>query len=105
VSILFLKELLQMPVASTGSVGEFSGTLLDEQFPLRPRVVLLREYPFEFAEQLVLLARHMLPTLLQSVHRIALQTGHDRLEAAEVLEDSQLLRDVDPCLEDPSAFL
>lgn len=30
VSILFLKELLQMPVASAGGVGELGSALLDE---------------------------------------------------------------------------
>jgi len=29
-SILFLKEFLQMPVASAGSVGKFSSALFDE---------------------------------------------------------------------------
>jgi len=41
VSILFLKELLQMPIASAGSVSELGSALFDEQFPLCPGVVLL----------------------------------------------------------------
>lgn len=94
-----------MPVAPAGGVGELGGALLDEQLPLSPGVVLLREYPLELAKQLVLFARHTLPALLQPVHRIALQPGHDRLQAAEVLEDAQFLGDVDPRFEDAGALL
>lgn len=88
VSILFLKELLQMPVAPAGSVGKLGGAFLDEQFSLRPGIIFLGEYPLEFPKELVLLPRHALPAFFQSVHRIALKTGDDRLQATKVLQNA-----------------
>lgn len=104
-SILFLKQLLQVPVAPARRVRKLGGALFDQKLPLGPRVVLLRENSLQLPEQLVLLPGHALPTLLQPVHRIALQTGHDSLQAAEILQHPQLLGDVDPRLEDPRALL
>lgn len=98
-SILLLQDLLQMPVAPAGGVGKLGCALLDQQLPLRPGVVLLREYPLELAEYLVLLPGHALPALLEPVDRIALESRDDGLEAAEVLEYPQLLGYVDPGLD------
>lgn len=64
VSILLLKELLQMSVASAGGVSELGGALFDEELPLGPGVVLLREYPLEFTKELMFLAWHTLPAFL-----------------------------------------
>jgi len=87
-SILFLKELLQMPVAPAGSVSELGSALFDEQFPLRPGIIFLREYPLKFPKELVLLPRHALPALFQPIHWIALETGDDRLQATKVLQNA-----------------
>lgn len=104
-SILFLKQLLQVPVAPARRVRELGSALFDQKLSLGPRVVLLRENSLQLSEQLVLLPGHTLPTLLQPVDRVALQPGHDSLQATEILQHPQLLRDVDPRLEDPRAFL
>lgn len=77
-----------MPVTPSGSVSEFGCALLDEQFPLRPGVIFLGEYPFEFPKELVLLPGHALPALFQPVHGIALEAGDNRLQATKVLEDA-----------------
>lgn len=75
-----------MPVAPARRVSELGSALFNQKLSLRPRVVLLREYSLQLSEQLVLLPGHALPTLLQPVHRVALQTGHDGLQAAEILQ-------------------
>ena len=102
---MLLEDFLQMPVAPAGRVGELGRALLDQELALRPGVVLLGEDPLELAEHLVLLARHALPALLEPVDRVALQARDDGLEAAEVLEYPELLRDVDPGLDDARALL
>lgn len=94
-----------MPVAAAGRVGKLGGSLLDEELPLRPGIVLLGEYTLDLSKDLVLLARHALPALLEPVDRIALQSRDYGLEAAEVLEDPELLGDVDPGLDNSGALL
>lgn len=103
--ILLLENLLQVPVASAGSVGKLGRAFLNQEFPLRPGIVFLRKYPLEFPKYLVLLSGHALPALFQPVDRVALEARDDSLEAAEVLEDPQLLGYVDPGLNDSGPFL
>lgn len=104
-SILFLKNLLQMPVACAGSVSKFCSAFFHEQLSLSPGIIFFGEYPLEFSKYFVFFTRHALPTFFQPVDWITLKTRDDGLKTTEVFYDPQFLGDVDPGFEDSRSLV
>lgn len=96
VLLVLLQHLLQVVVVLAGSVRKPRSALADQQLALRHRVVVLLEYSRQLLEYLQLVANDQAPGLLEPVHRVGLEAGHDGLEAGKVFENAQLLGNVDP---------
>lgn len=94
-----------MPIAPSGRVCKLGGSLLNKEFPLRPGIVLLGEYPLQFPKNLVFFPGDALPAFLEPVDGVALQARDDGLQTAEVFEHPQFLGNITPGLYDFGALV